>query len=99
MYFQKNKKVISIKQEYTLMELDEFTKKIAGLFRNTDPNLFNAKTELKELDEWSSLMALSIVSMIDEEYDVMLRGDDVKNLKTIEQLFNVVKEKSEKEND
>ena len=31
--------------------------------------------------------------MVDEEYDVALKGDDVKNAKTIEDLFNTVKSK------
>lgn len=77
------------------MELNEFIKNIADQFESTDPSVFNAKTEIKDLDEWSSLIALSIVAMIDEEYDVVLKGDDVKNLKTIEDLYNVVKTKAE----
>lgn len=77
------------------MELNEFIKNIADQFESTDSSIFNAKTEIKDLDEWSSLIALSIVAMIDEEYDVVLKGDDVKNLKTIEDLYNVVKTKAE----
>ena len=77
------------------MELNEFIKNIADQFESTDPSIFNAKTEIKDLDEWSYLIALSIVAMIDEEYDVVLKGDDVKNLKTIEDLYNVVKTKAE----
>ena len=77
------------------MELNEFIKNIADQFESKDPSIFNAKTEIKDLDEWSSLIALSIVAMIDEEYDVVLKGDDVKNLKTIEDLYNVVKTKAE----
>ena len=49
--------------------------------------------EFKNLDEWSSLIALSVIAMVDEEYDVTLKGDDVRNADTIEDLFNVVKNK------
>ena len=31
--------------------------------------------------------------MVDEEYDVALKGDDIKKSVTIEDLFNVVKSK------
>ena len=54
----------------------------------------NFATEFKALDEWSSLVALSIIAMVDEEYDVTIKGDDIRNSKTIEDLFNVVASKA-----
>jgi acyl carrier protein len=45
------------------------------------------------LDEWSSLIALSTIAMVDEVYDVALKGDDIRNAVTIEDLFNVIKDK------
>lgn len=73
------------------MELNDFIEKFAEQFDETDASEFKADTEFKALDEWSSLSALSIIAMIDEEYDVTIKGDDVKNAETIEELFNVVK--------
>ena len=55
---------------------------------------FKAETVFKGLDEWSSLTALSVIAMVDEEYDVTLRGDDILNANTIEDLFNIVKSKA-----
>ena len=52
------------------------------------------RQEFKALDEWSSLVALSIIAMVDEEYDVTIKGDDIRNSKTIEDLFNVVASKA-----
>ena len=49
--------------------------------------------EFKNLDEWSSLMALSIISMIDEEYDISIGGSDIRNAKTIEDLYRIVENK------
>ena len=51
-------------------------------------------TIYKELDEWSSLIALSVIAMVDEEYDVTIKGDDIRNSNTVEDLFNVVKAKA-----
>jgi thiol-disulfide isomerase/thioredoxin len=47
--------------------------------------------EFKELEEWSSLTALSVIAMIDEEYDVKIKGDDVRNSQTINDLYEIVK--------
>lgn len=76
------------------MELNDFIKKFAEQFDETDASEFNADTEFKALDEWSSLSALSIIAMIDDEYDVTIKGDDIRNSETIEDLFNLVKSKA-----
>jgi acyl carrier protein len=73
------------------MNLQEFIGKFAEQFDETDPGEFKADTEFKALDEWSSMFALSIIAMIDDEYDITVKGDDIKNSETIEDLFNVVK--------
>ena len=75
------------------MELKDFIENFAAQFDDTDMSEFSPETEFKALDEWSSLTALSIIAMVDEEYDVALKGDDVKNAETIEDLFNTVKSK------
>lgn len=72
------------------MEINEFVKNFACQFDETDASVFTPTTEFKELDEWSSLIALSLIAMVDEEYDITLKGEDIKNSKTIEDLFNVV---------
>lgn len=76
------------------MELNEFVEKFAEQFDDTDASVFTPSTDFKSLDEWSSLIALSIIAMADEEYDVTLKGDDIRNATTIEDLFNNVKSKA-----
>ena len=73
------------------MELQDFIEKFASQFESTDVSEFTVDTEFKALDEWSSLMALSIIAMVDEEYDVAIKGKDIRESETIEDLFNVVK--------
>lgn len=72
------------------MELNDFIEKFAEQFDETDASEFKADTEFKALDEWSSLFALSIIAMVDDEYDVTLKGDDIRSSETIEDLFNIV---------
>ena len=75
------------------MKLEEFIKNVADQFDDTDPSLIKADTVFKELEEWSSLIALSVIAMVDEEYEVTLKGDDIRNSRTVEDLFNAVKAK------
>ena len=75
------------------MELKDFLENFAAQFDDTDPSEIQAGTVLKELEEWSSLIALSVIAMVDEEYDVTIKGDDIRNSVTVEDLFNAVKNK------
>jgi len=75
------------------MDIQSFVNKFASQFEETDANVFTPETVFRDLDEWSSLFALSIIAMIDEEYKVTVKGDDIRNAVTIEDLFNVVQSK------
>lgn len=77
------------------MELSKFIENFAEQFDETDPSEITANTNFRDLDEWSSLMALSIIAMVDEEYDVQLKGNDIREAHTVEDLFNTVKSKAE----
>lgn len=70
--------------------LEEFVALFAEQFDDTDPSEITATTVFHDLDEYSSLIGLSIIAMVDEEFDVALKGDDVKNSVTVEDLYNRV---------
>ena len=76
------------------MEIKEFIENFAAQFDDTDPSEIKADTLFHDLDEWSSLTALSIIAMADEEYDVTLKGNDINEAKTVEDLFNIVNSKA-----
>lgn len=76
------------------MELKNFIENFAEQFDDTDMTEIKAETLFKELDEWSSLIALSIIAMVDEEYDITIKGDDIRNSNTVEDLYNAVKAKA-----
>lgn len=76
------------------MEIKEFIEKFAEQFDDTDASEIKAETKFKELDEWSSLIALGVIGMVDEEYDITLKGEDIRNSATVEDLFNAVKAKA-----
>lgn len=75
------------------MEIQEFIQNFADQFDETDASVFTAGTEFKQLDEWTSLMALSIIAMVDEEYDVQVKGEDIRQATTIADLFEIIQAK------
>lgn len=75
------------------MTLDEFVKAFAAEFDDTPEEVFKADTHFRELEEWGSLTALSIISMIDDNADVVITGADIRSCTTIEDLYNIVQSK------
>ncbi len=72
------------------MTLDEFFKHFCEELEDTDIDSINIKTDFKNIEEWDSLVALSIIAMIDEEFEVLLTGNDIRSSNTIENLYNRV---------
>lgn len=74
------------------MNIDQFIEYFTELLDGAEAEDYTiqATTRFKELEEWSSLLALSVIAMIDENYDVEFRGDDIRNSSTIEDLYNIV---------
>ena len=75
------------------MEISDFISKFASQFEETEESVFVPETNFRELDEWSSLLALSVMAMIDEEYDVSLKADEMRQTNTIQELFDLVSSK------
>ena len=75
------------------MEIKDFIANFAEQFDDLDASVLSPETEFKALEGWNSLVALSVIAMIDEEYDVTLKGNDISSAVTIEDLFNTVKRK------
>ena len=77
------------------MQLDQFIQNFIDQFEDLDANVITPQTIFKDLDEWSSLSALSIIAMADEDYGVMLKGEDIRNAVTVEDLFDIVKSRKQ----
>lgn len=73
--------------------MEKFIELFANLFDETDINVFTPQTKFKELEEWSSLIALSVILMVDEEYGITIEEKDIENVGTIEELFNTIESK------
>ena len=71
-------------------EIKDFIEKFAGEFEMTEPEEFNENTQYRELEEWDSLLGLSIIGMINNNYGVKVTGEEVKNAGTILGLFKIV---------
>ena len=73
------------------MDIQEFINHFEDVLEDTDISTLTPDTNFRELDEWSSLAALSTMAMVNNEYDVELTAEEMRNNTTFIDLFNVVK--------
>ena len=75
------------------MELKEFVANFAEQFDDTDASEIQANTEFHDLDEWSSLTGMGVIAMAKTEYGKSITGAELKACKTVEDVFNLIKNK------
>ncbi len=75
------------------MEKEDFLKNFANQFDDTDASELTFETNYRELEEWSSLIALAILNMIGKKYNVILKHEEMRTTNTIQELFDLVNSK------
>ncbi|MDM8338442.1 acyl carrier protein [Mediterranea massiliensis] len=74
-------------------DLEKFILGFSEQFDDTDASEFHANTNYKELDEWSSLVAMGIIAFIKTEYNKVVTGKEIRSCETLEELFNLISRK------
>lgn len=57
--------------------------------------IIKGETKYKELEDWDSLMALSLIALADDTYSTKLTGDEIRELDTIEDLYMFITKKQD----
>lgn len=72
------------------MDTQKFVDDFASLLRKTPRGTLSAETRFKELSDWNSLLALSLIALVEDEYDVLLKSTDIRDAETLGGLAAVV---------
>lgn len=76
-----------------IMEMEkEFLEKLKEALEIEDRELV-LTDKFREYPEWNSLAFLSVIAMIDEEYDVIIEGKDFRKLETVGDIINAINER------
>lgn len=75
------------------MELEEFVSNFAEQFDDTDPSEIKVDTRFHELEEWSSLLGMSVIAMARTQYGKTITGKEIRECETVEDLFNLIASK------
>ena len=75
------------------MELKEFISIFADQFDDTDVSEINADTHFHDLEEWGSLLGMSVIAMAKTQYGKTISGKEIRECITVEDLFNLIESK------
>lgn len=75
------------------MNITKFILVLETEFEELEPGTLKPDTNFRDLDEWSSMHALIIIALIDTEFNVSITGEDLSNIETVSQLFDIVIER------
>jgi hypothetical protein len=72
------------------MDLKEKIELVAEILE-IDSSDFNLETQLDTLEQWDSMAALSYIVVMGEKFGISPKPEDVKNLKTIQDIVDSMK--------
>lgn len=75
------------------MDLQVFIAQFAEQFDDTDASEIKENTVFHELDEWSSLIGMSLIAMAKTQYGKTITGKEIRECETVKDLFNLISSK------
>ena len=72
------------------MSLEKFIEDFEEAVEDVDAGSLTGGTNYKALAAWDSLAVLTVIAMVDAEYDVRLKADTLKTCETLKELFAIV---------
>ena len=78
-----------------MIEFSEFAVKFKETLGMESSDAISATSVLKDLAQWDSLAVVSIIAMFDNDYNVWLSGNDIRESKTVGDLFSKINRKTE----
>ena len=73
--------------------IEEFIKKIEFEIEEIEPGVLKPGSHYREIPEWSSMMGLIFIALIDTEYGITINGEELISSVTIQDLYDVVRNK------
>ena len=72
------------------MDVLEFTYLLEKEFDELEEGTLIPSMNYKDIPNFSSMHALILIAFVDSTFDVILTGEDLKSVATIEELYNLI---------
>lgn len=75
------------------MNINEFVALFAEQFSDPTETNFVPDTKFHELSGWTSMTALLVITVIEENFGVLISSDEFRNTQTIQELYDLIQKK------
>jgi len=75
------------------MEMNQFIKDFVDQFDDLELTDVTPETVMRDIEEWSSMIGLSLLNMAEKKYGVTLTFDELRNAITVQDLFDTISNK------
>lgn len=75
------------------MKIKEFIENFVDQFDDLEVEQVNPESVMRDFDEWSSMIGLSLLNMAEKSYGVQLTFDELRNAITVQDLFDTIAKK------
>lgn len=75
------------------MDVNTFTRQFEDSIDGAEPNSLKPETEFRTIENWDSLAVLTILAMIDAEYNVNLTAEEFTACTTIQSVYSLIEKK------
>ena len=72
------------------MNLEKFIEDFEEAVEDVEVGSLSAATNYRQLEQWDSLSVLTVIAMVDADYDTRLKAEDLKRCETLEALYQIV---------
>ena len=75
------------------MDIKEFIQKLEGEFEDIPKGTLTPSTKITDIKGWGSMHALIVIALVDTEYGVTIKGDELKQIQSVQELYDLVQKK------
>ena len=72
------------------MNINEFIQKLEGEFEDIPKGTLKPETKITDIQGWGSMHALIVIALLDTEYNVTLKGEELRQIQSVQQLYDTV---------
>jgi acyl carrier protein len=72
------------------MNIHDLINDIETEFEEIENGTLVPKSSIRDIEGWSSMHALILIALIDNNYDILLTGEELKNALTIQDLYDII---------
>jgi acyl carrier protein len=75
------------------MDINELIQKLEGEFEDIPKGALTPSTKITDIQGWGSMHALIVIALMDAEYGITVKGDELRSVQSIQDLFDLAKKK------